>query len=178
MVDSYTITVTPDDQSKSSAVIRIELEPTALRVRGITVHIGAEGAPLPDALADLDFALLIKQATQLSEGRLPTVTPTPPRDPSPTGPRPEQESAAEAEVPRRLPRGSDKGRQPRMPDGQARRVNDMPSDFAVNYWRLGSVTKVAEHYEVPSQIVRGWVRMLRRSGTLPSPWQGKKTSRS
>ncbi|MEV0361049.1 hypothetical protein AB0H71_33850 [Nocardia sp. NPDC050697] len=36
----------------------------------------------------------------------------------------------------------------------------VPSDFGVNYWRLGSITKVARHYDVPNHIAKDWIASL------------------
>jgi transposase-like protein len=48
----------------------------------------------------------------------------------------------------------------------------VPSDLGQVNWKLGSVAKVADHYDVPRQIVRGWVKLLCEGGSLPDPWSG------
>jgi hypothetical protein len=49
-----------------------------------------------------------------------------------------------------------------------------PVNLAVNYWRLGSVAKVAKHYEVPRQVAQDWIKELRQQGSIPDQWSGKR----
>ena len=48
--------------------------------------------------------------------------------------------------------------------------NGMPSDFGVNYWRLGSIAKVSAHYDVPRRIAQDWIRTLQQQGKVANPW--------
>lgn len=51
-----------------------------------------------------------------------------------------------------------------------------PSDVATTYWKLGSVAKVAKHYDVPHTIARQWIQTLRKGGKVPNPWRQRRRS--
>jgi len=170
--DAYFLALTPVDPGMPSVVARIELDAGHARTVEISVRPGSAGSPLPAELGDIDLPFLIQNAALMSAGRLPTGTPEgvasmAPQADAEVRDKPEV-TAAPAPVP--APRAARSGR--RRPD-RDQGLNGMPSDLPKTYWRLGSVAKLAEHYDVPRQIAQGWIKALRAGGALPDPWASR-----
>jgi hypothetical protein len=45
---------------------------------------------------------------------------------------------------------------------QPRAYRRIPDDLAQTFTRLGSVTQLAAHYQVPRHTAQGWINRLRR----------------
>ncbi len=56
----------------------------------------------------------------------------------------------------------------RTTGGTGRAYRRMPDDFAAVYQQAGSAAAVAEHYQVPRHTANGWIRRLRKQGTIPT----------
>jgi hypothetical protein len=169
-LSSYTIVIASDEPGKTNATIGVDIDSATARVREISVHVGDDGEPFPAAFTRLDFRQLMETAALLSRGHLP--------EDEAVGEGEEASDGVPSEAASKDSRPTTNGRSARRSRGAARRATDAPSDLAVVYWRLGSVAKVAKHYDVTHQIARDWVRHLREGGTLPSPWRQKKARRS
>lgn len=157
-MSSYTVAISSDDPSAPSMTALVRLGEQGPVVQEVSVRLGGAGTALPDDLAAIDFAELVRIAATLSEGRLPSppvpATPATPADPP---------SPAAQPAPSVRP----------APDAASRPAPGagVPPDLAVVYWRLGSAAKVAAHYSVPRQIATDWIRLLRKQGAAPNPWQ-------
>lgn len=163
----YVLSLTPAGFDGPSVVAHIEIDGGRPRVVELTVRPGSDGLPLPHEVADLDFRLLAEQAVAMSTGRLPLVHVSRIED----GQQPSAEAGRDTTVEPSPPRPVHKQRT-RPPEGSGSVPAGVPSDLGKVYWRLGSVAKVADHYDVPRQIARGWVKLLRDGGTLSDPWPG------
>ncbi|UGT60390.1 hypothetical protein [Nocardia asteroides] len=166
-------------------------------VRLLEVRAVAGRLPmLPEALESADFKLIVQMARMLadlkqSEARSVAAEAPVPSEPSsvvcaaeipaedvvpaePTMDSPivlQNEDRANAKA---VDNGTDS--QPNSEPSKRRPSHSstgMPSDFGVNYWRLGSITKVARHYDVPHHIAKDWIRLLQESGNLSGAWPPK-----
>jgi hypothetical protein len=73
-----------------------------------------------------------------------------------------------------LPSTSTQRRTRRASERSGPTVTGVASDLPKVYWQLGgSAAKIAEYYDVPPQIARGWIKALRDGGALPDPWSGR-----
>lgn len=155
---TYTIAISPEDPAATSATVVVEVGTDGLRIRAVTVRPGADGAPLPPEIVGLDLATLSEALTMLSPGRRAAAP-----DAAPVGVAPTEEPAAQ-------PRAS--AAQPRPPAGRGPQPpSHVPSDLGTVYWRLGTVSKVAEHYDVPRPVARDWIKTLRKARGMPDPWR-------
>lgn len=154
MSDTFTLTITDTDtgHTRLAAVVHVDATGTQL----VTVRTPTSGQQVPQALAELDFADMIRTA---AAPRSPD--PTPPASTA-SGGNSTRATAPTSAVVARVHR-------------QAPEIPPLPSDFGVNYWRLGSVAKVARHYDVPHRIAQGWIKALQHQGKLANPWPVKKT---
>lgn len=157
MTTSYTISITRDVPGGSAVLAHVEIEPGRCTLTEISVRIGEDAAPLPKDLGLLDITVLIETAVALSEGRLPTRF-----QPEPPAHAGDETTSAAGTVPAQAT-----ARRRRATPAQK---NGAPSDLPLIYWRLGSVAKVAAHYDVTRQIARDWIRSVRKQGSLPNPW--------
>jgi hypothetical protein len=162
----YVLSLTPAGVDGPTVVAHIEIDGGQPRVVELTVRPGSDGLPLPPEVADLDFRLLAEQAAALSTGHLPFAhdSPAPVHGP-PTGNG--RDDAAEPSPTRLVGK-----RRTSPPESPGPVTKGVPSDLGKIYWKLGSVAKVADYYDVPRQIARGWVKALRNGGALPDPWFG------
>ncbi|WP_431936073.1 hypothetical protein [Micromonospora sp. RP3T] len=165
-MSEYLITV---EQVGGSGQIRVvvDLAPAGSTVREISVRPDGGGATVPQTLAELDFRQIVEIASRLSGeaealGSVPDIV-----DRHDT----ERDEAAQPIDGGRTSAPADK-----VPPGRvAKHVSDMPPDFPVRYWKMGSAARVAEHYSVPRQIANGWIKELRRTGRAPDPWRQGRT---
>ncbi|UGT60389.1 hypothetical protein [Nocardia asteroides] len=159
-------------------------------VRSLEVRAVAGRLPvLPEALESADFKLIVQMARMLadlkqSEARSVAAEAPVPSEPSsvvcaaeipaedvvPAEPTMDSPSVLQNED-RANPNAVDNGTdsQPNSEPSKRRPSHsstDMPSDFGVNYWRLGSITKVARHYDVPHHIAKQWIASLSQEARL------------
>jgi len=181
---TYVLALTPADSAMPSVIARIELDAGHARIVEISVRPGSAGAPLPAELGDIDLPILIQNAALMSAGRLPTgaasssatgaqsLSGTAPGPSDAEAPDNPEDADADADPPTPAParRAARSSRQ--RPD-RGPNLNGVPSDLPKTYWRLGSVAKLAEHYDVPRQIAQGWIKSLRAGGALPDPWASR-----
>lgn len=133
-------------------------------ITGVTVHPGEMGELPPASLAEVDIREAVALALRLAAPHdlvdahsartaRDAVTPPPPRADGRQGAR-------------RVARNRQRGRNVA--------ANGVPTDVAKTYWKLGSIAKLAEHYDVPHKIARDWIRVLREGGKVPNPWQQRR----
>ncbi|GGK79674.1 hypothetical protein [Mangrovihabitans endophyticus] len=143
-MSTFTITVTSDSEDGPQATVVAEGGPDGLRVHAVTVRLGADAAGFPGEIARLDFRSVWAMVAELPLGRRLGALP-------PSGEEEAQEEKATS------------------PSPGTPQAKGVPDDLAVVYWRVGSVAKVATHYDVPRHIAAGWVRRLRDTGKAPDP---------
>ncbi|QIS22161.1 hypothetical protein [Nocardia terpenica] len=176
MGNLYTISIAASDQSEVVAAATVEVIDDQALITEIRTEVGASTV-IPLQLGSIDFSLLVRTAVMLSGA----MDPKPDfrvddrefasrnQLPSDVGPRTEPPSTAVA----------DQARAPVGNPGPVRKEraknHGMPSDFGVTYWRLGSIAKVAKHYEVPHHIAQDWIKSLQKEGKVASPWPKKGT---
>ncbi|WP_280427292.1 hypothetical protein [Nocardia brasiliensis] len=182
MSSSYKLTIAPEEPGRTAAVLTVELDAGGARVHDIRVIVGDDGTPLPKELAHIDFAVLVETAVLMSHGRLPVVAESTEVEPSPdhvpTGAAPATDTVLRAD------HSVARSTATAPPSGKARRAsssdhpsNGAPSDLAVTFWRLGSITKVAKHYDVPRHIAQDWIKVLSQDTKLPNSWVSKRNAR-
>lgn len=161
----YVLSLTPAGHDGPTVVAQLEISRGRLRIAELTVRPAPTGTPLPGELADLDFRVLAEQAAAMSTGRILAA-------PADGGQEPPGQSATAGAVDS-LPGKSTHRRTRRASESSGSKSEGVPSDLPKVYWQLGSAAKVADHYDVPAQIARGWIKALRDGGTLPDPWSAK-----
>ncbi|MEU1550756.1 hypothetical protein [Nocardia sp. NPDC005745] len=169
MTESYIITISDGQTGAALVTARAEIDASGTRLT--EVRSGAVDKFVPEALAHIDFPLLIRTANILSG-----------MNPNPVAQKQDAESddippdtAATGQV--FVPPDPVVSRRAAHKDsvGPSRtQKRSMPDDFGVAYWRLGSISKVARHYDVPHHIAQDWIRSLQQQGKLANPWPKKK----
>lgn len=181
MSNSYTIMIKGSDPSSVLATATVEVEGENARITEVYAEIG-ESAIIPPQLGTIDFALLVRTASMLlgitEPGSRPDVAVTSPTDEvaSPA----DERSVARSDLVS-TPSSADEADKapavvmsaPSVRGGRSSKT-DVPSDFGVMYWRLGSISKVAKHYDVPHHIAQDWIRLLQQDGRVANPWPRKK----
>ncbi|MFF0531165.1 hypothetical protein ACFYT3_22600 [Nocardia amikacinitolerans] len=185
MTDSYTITISDARTGVVAATATVEID-AATGVRLAEVRAGTSGETyVPEALAQIDFPLLVRTANMLS-GFPQQLNLTSDLSPvSETDSQPAETGAAptplEGDGGAVTPVGGSSFKQPvRAAQQRAQRQREQragaPADFGVTYWRLGSIAKVAKHYDIPHHVAQDWIKSLQQQGKLANPWPSK-TSR-
>ncbi len=179
-MSSYTITITPDDTSRASTTLRVDVSDNAARITELLVRAGAAAGLSPQQLPAVDLDLLLRAVTpgipasipaapaQPPPAEVPASTPRrraarsdEPATPAKRGGKRAAKSASSAEQPARAKSGKASGRGERA-------YRRAPADLVDVYGRLGGVTAVARHYQVPRYTAQSWVRRLRNEGQLPA----------
>ncbi|WP_156161824.1 hypothetical protein [Nocardia vulneris] len=178
MSSTYKVTIASDEPDKATAIITVELAAGKVRVTEVRVVIGEDGAPLPNELTHVDFSLLIKNAALMSHGQLPVDAKSPDAEAEELKPAPDHAHTKPAPARERavVPSGPRDVDNTRRASGSAR-ASGAPSDLAVTFWRLGSITKVAKHYDVPRHIAQDWIKVLSQEAKLPNTWSSKRPAR-
>jgi hypothetical protein len=177
----FTLTVTPEGCTEAGFTARVSVTRDRAVATELSLRISPESTALPTALAELDFAALTRAAAALSRGdfNLAVRPQEPPDDgtddataPTVDGlhPKPEPLPATAGGAPGR--------RRSSAVPGAGSGSTGLPADLAVVYWRLGSATKVAEHYDVTPQTARAWLKTLRGEGKVRDPWGRRGRRRS
>jgi hypothetical protein len=173
--NTYTIKIAPAEGGKGPSItVTAALGPDGPRVVELVVQPGAVESTLPAELADLDFGELLRAAAALAPMTIGDGTP----HPAATDPHEDVapqlfDDAALAVAGLDRPRTRRKPKKTRNPSFSDRRptAGQPPADLGKMYWRLGSVAKVARHYEVSNQMVKAWIQILREAGEIPNPWR-------
>ncbi|WP_280309508.1 hypothetical protein [Nocardia abscessus] len=196
MADNITIAISDSNNGVVLATAMVEIVAGEARLTEVRATTGGDGF-VPKALARLDFQLLVRTVTMLSMSSVHATTTTPPPPVS------AEVSSPSAITDTATPPGDDSSRptpsavEQVVSEGnvgsssshnrptnrmrvaheraqlQQEQRNGMPLDFGVTYWRLGSIAKVARHYEVPHHIAQDWIKSLQQQGKLASPWPSK-----
>ncbi|MFI6133217.1 hypothetical protein [Micromonospora sp. NPDC051141] len=165
-MSEYLITV---EQVGGSGQIKavVDLASAGPTVREISVRPDDGGSTVPQKLAALDFRQIVEIASRLSgeaeaPGSVPDIV--------------DRDDMDRDEPAQRIDGGRTSAPADKVPPGRVgKHVSDMPPDFPVRYWKMGSAARVAEHYSVPRQIANGWIKELRRTGKAPDPWRQGRT---
>lgn len=170
MSDIYTISISDADREDALATATVEITGDRARITEIRTRAGAEAVPAQ--LGEIDFSLLVRTAMMFSGAARPEPHPGAEEEPATGG----RLSAPAEPVPPTAPpepviRPSRETARP-APKASTRNF-DMPADFGVTYWRLGSIAKVAKHYDVPHHIAQDWIKALQEAGKAANPWPKK-----
>jgi hypothetical protein len=179
MGDRYTIYITGPDRDAVLVTATVEVAGEGARITQVRAELAA-GDTIPYQLASIDFSVLIRTASMLPGSPAAPVVTGPPPEPgrSPDiGESPILVADKPAEGDPRAPDGAEPASTSSAAAGDAAGPHPMPSDFAVNYWRLGSIAKVARHYGVPHRIAQDWIKALQQQGKATNPWP-KRSMRS
>ena len=196
MNETFTIAIATGS-GDTIARARVEIDGGVLSLAEVQATTG--DYEIPDELAHVDFQLII-HTVQVLTGVTPAVplaasavgetirTDTPPAIPAHTIPHVEPHTAAvtsaepvEPDAVAATHTSSPDTHQPEPTTARQEKerdhpgVADMPSDFGVNYWRLGTITKVARHYDVPHHVAKGWIKALQDQRQLSPPWPSKQS---
>ncbi len=170
MVTQYRIAIYPTDASdEGGGPVRrgpgldlvVDVSAAGPAITAVTVRPDGSGQWPPAALAEVDIRQAVALALRLATS-------------SELADAPGDSAAHSAATPRVTP--TDRRRAARRAGRNGRRGREsvpsgVPADVATTYWRLGSTAKLAEHYNVPHQIAREWIRTLRAGGKVPNPWR-------
>jgi hypothetical protein len=172
-VSSYTITISPDDDSSTTTTLRLDTSSEGVRLTDLHLHAG--NGLSTGALPAIDYGLLLQ-----------AIAPTTPT-PVITSPAAPTQQTAATRAPRAEPvasrgrrAGARKSTAPstgarkatatrgkkatRVTTGSQRAYRRMPDDFATVYRKAGTAAAVADHYDVPRHTAHGWIRRLRDQG--------------
>jgi hypothetical protein len=174
-MSQYVITIVPVEDGSdeitgpvAQTVVRIETGDGHPVVRELTVR-APESAGLTGELPYVDFDILLRAfvpppgrgrgmaAVSAAVGAAPTKEAT----------RAEPPRAAPKPTPRPAERSSDRARISRLAAARAYRRAPDYSELEAVYERVGSISGVAEHFDVPVHTAQGWIsRMRRRNSEL------------
>lgn len=173
MANLYTISIAGPDSGNIIATATVEIVGDNAKITEIRTEASAAHS-IPPQLSSIDFPLLVRAASILSDTRKR---------------EPQSDAEPEAEISKPRPHEPEPAPLPTKSEPQTTTVpvedqlpgsagrpgkSDMPSDFGVNYWRLGSIQKVAKHYDVPHSIAKDWIKALQRDGKITNPWPKKR----
>jgi hypothetical protein len=172
-MNSYTITITPDDASRASTTLRVDLSGNAARITELLVRAGTATGLAAHQLPAVDLDLLLRaispssspaavrsSAGSVTQAEAPssTVADSAP----PTRARRQRGGAKQAKA-----AGAKTARAAKKTGGE-RAYRRAPADLVEVFDQLGGVTAVARHYGVPRHTAQSWVRRLRNEGQLPA----------
>lgn len=155
----YSLRITKTDSDDVLVTATVDVVDGTARI--VEIHARTSvGHDLPTSLTSIDLSLLIRTQLLLSgSSKL--------QDSRGTDTESDVKKVADQE-----PQTSIQATSPSISVAPERRPNkdDMPSDFGVYYWRLGSLAKVAKHYDVPHHVAQSWIKKLQRDGKVASQW--------
>ena len=179
-MSSYTITITPDDTTRASTTLRVDVSEDAARITELLVRAGSATGLAAHQLPAVDLDLLLRAIT-------PGGSPAALRPSTRSVASAESASAAESPAPsrrttsrRRGGKAAGKSEAPakaartartsakKASSGGERAYRRAPGDLVEVFQELGGVTAVARHYGVPRHTAQSWVRRLRNEGQLPA----------
>jgi hypothetical protein len=185
-MSSYTITITPDDTTRASTTLRVDVSDNAARITELLVRAGAAAGLSAHQLPAVDLDLLLRAVMPAGPKSIPATASESLRAGSPA-PTPRRRRAGKSAEPaagakrtgKRAAKGGSGAEQPttkaRAAKGGAkaagrgeRAYRRAPADLVEVYGQLGGVTAVARHYQVPRYTAQSWIRRLRNEGQLPA----------
>ncbi|WP_406238381.1 hypothetical protein [Nocardia sp. NBC_01009] len=184
MTDNFSIMISNSSTGAVLVTATVEIHGDVPRLAEIHAEPTDDGGFVPQALAHIDFPLLVRTANLLSSTSACVSAAATSSILEEGG---DQQPVEKVGAVRTLeeangfsPASNDAtGRidetheQTQLRNGQKASV---PADFGVTYWRLGSIAKVSRHYGVPHYIAQDWIKSLQQQGKLANPWPSK-TSR-
>lgn len=170
VVSQYIITIVPveDDGEEitgpvAQTVVRLETGNGHPVVRELTVR-APQSAGLTGELPYVDFDALLRafippqdrDRSRAEAAPRPAVTvgPVPATTATTTAPRPQP--------PRPARRAGEPDRLSRLKAGRAYRRAPDPADLEAVYEQVGTISRVAEHFDVPVHTAQGWISRMRR----------------
>ncbi|MGY1900760.1 hypothetical protein [Nocardia gipuzkoensis] len=155
MDNVYTISIARADRGEVLAAATVEVADDRAWITEIRAEVDA-GA-VPPQLGAIDFSLLVRTVLMVADM---------------AEPEPRQDVAEEPRTGELV--ADSPAADPPVPVVQnGTRNAGVPSDFAVTYWRLGSLAKVAKRYDVPNHIAQEWIKLLQQEGKVANPWPKK-----
>ena len=176
-MSSYTITITPDDTTRASTTLRIDVSDNAARITELSVRAGAAAGLSPQQLPAVDLDLLLRAVNPATPTAIPgsvtdsgtAVQPARRVRGTRTAGRGRRGAAKQVEPKAATKRGAAKaGRAAKATSGGERAYRRAPADLVQVFGELGGVTAVARHYGVPRYTAQSWIRRLRNEGQLPA----------
>lgn len=167
LLSFYDITIAAQDEPEAKTTIRVEVDDTtgaAVRITEMVVR-AVEGGNLTGApLHTMDFGLLLRaigaaagdETSGPGAGEAHPVRKTATRA---ARPAPERRAGTRSMGAGRRGGAGRKG----ASTAKIREYRRMPDDLERTYAALGSITAVAEHYDVPRHTAQGWMNRLRRA---------------
>jgi hypothetical protein len=196
-MSSYTITITPDDTTRASTTLRVDVSDNAARITELLVRAGAAAGLSARQLPAVDLDLLLRAVNPAVPTSIPAAVTesadTPGESPPPrararagratsaratsartTSARGGRRGAGKQAEPKAAKRGG--GRAARATKksaakaaaGGERAYRRAPADLVQVFGELGGATAVARHYQVPRYTAQSWIRRLRNEGQLPA----------
>lgn len=168
----YVITITPDSDGTSGAgtahtTVRVDISTGQTRITELTVRAASGGGLAPADLPPVDLDLLVRALTAPNPApALPPVA-EPADDIAPAPRRRPRKSAAKKATPAKATKSAAKKATKRAAETtgtRAYRRMPEPDEVMDVYRQTGSITAVAEHFDVPRHTVAGWARRLRAQG--------------
>lgn len=177
MTRRFVITVRQDLVDGTSATFTVDMESDFVRVSEVRVQCGRDGSPLPGALANFDYSAYVSLASALSNGRFPAPeaadkVPQRSNDDSGGSGGLTARKATTQLIPAGVIRRSTAGRRV----GAASKTS-FPPDFARVYWRLGSIARVAKHYDISRHVAKDWIRELQEQNTTATVGRSDNSSK-
>jgi hypothetical protein len=178
-MSSYTITITPDDTTRASTTVRVDVTDDAARITELLVKAGGPNGLAAHQLPAIDLDLLLRAiqpaaAPPALRGSRRSVTRAESTSDESTtrrraGTRRQRGAKATAakEAPAKAARGT-RTVAKKSASGGERAYRRAPGDLVQVFSDLGGVTAVAKHYGVPRHTAQSWVRRLRNEGRLPA----------
>ncbi|WP_328416690.1 hypothetical protein OG470_27170 [Micromonospora sp. NBC_00389] len=149
----------------AQTVVRLEVRNGHPVVRELTVR-APQSAGLTGELPYVDFDALLRAFIPPQDrekirpvgGALPTAS----RPAVTVGPVHEITAATSTAVPRPARRAGEPDRLSRLKAGRAYRRAPDPADLEAVYEQVGTISRVAEHFDVPVHTAQGWISRMRR----------------
>jgi hypothetical protein len=173
-MSSYTITITPDDTTRASTTLRVDVSDNAARITELLVKAGAAAGLSPQQLPAVDLDLLLRAVTPGGAAAIPAA-PTGSLPEAPVARRRRAAKSAEPATAKRTGKRAKAAAATEQPakaksgKGRGERAyRRAPADLVDVFGQLGGVTAVARHYGVPRYTAQSWIRRLRNEGQLPA----------
>jgi hypothetical protein len=169
-MSTYTITITPDDTTRASTTVRVDVSDDTARITEYLVRSGTPSGLVAHQLPAVDLDLLLRAVLPSAGagGVRASVTPAAeaPRRRTATRGRRGVKATAKAETPAKATKAARTAK--KAASGGERAYRRAPEDLVEVFNDLGGVTAVARHYGVPRHTAQSWVRRLRNEGQLPA----------
>jgi hypothetical protein len=169
-MSSYTITITPDDTTRASTTVRVDVSDDSARITEYLVRSGTPNGLVAHQLPAVDLDLLLRAVLPTGKGVRASVTPAaeeaPRRRSTARGRRGTKATASKAQSPAKAAKATRTAK--KAASGGERAYRRAPDDLVQVFTDLGGVTAVARHYDVPRHTAQSWVRRMRNEGRLPA----------